>query len=180
MNAAAVATGDKRDYRSRPKRISKAPAHEILKTRMDELGLSNSDVQKELGYPKPNVIAMMRNNTMRIPINKAGKLARLLQVDPQYFIIKVLEESDAALADVLRESIGESLVTSNELKLINKVREWLDGHDLDVSAIPGIATALKPMVKQAAAAATQETKATLARIDREAKPGPKPAAKQGD
>lgn len=88
-------------------------------------------------YPMPNVIAMMRRGTMRLPANKAATAAKLLKVDPVAFLGKVITENDPDLWDSISAVMGNHLITPNELALIDLVRQGLDGHDVKLAESPG-------------------------------------------
>ena len=96
----AVATQIKqepRSFRERDHRITKLPVKTILTDKMDLHGIKNVDLQKALGYPAPNVIAMMKSGVMRLPAKFAMKTAELLKINKQVFFAKVVQESDPVL-----------------------------------------------------------------------------------
>jgi hypothetical protein len=152
------------DFRERDHRFTALPVKDVLKVRMKELGIKNPELQKALDYPMPNVIAMMKSGTMRLPATKAPATAALLQVDPVFLLAKVLSENDADLWDVIESLLGNQLVTANELALIKLVRQGLDGHDVDLAQSPAFVRAIKP---QLAAIAKRETALAQAAINRQ-------------
>ena len=135
------------DARVQDPRFSAFPVKHILKTCMDDLGLKNPDLQRALDYARPNVIAMMKSGTMRLPASKALVAADLLKLDPVFLLSKVIAENDPALWDAIYAVMGEYLMTKNELALIQIVRQGLDGHDVNLTESPafiqGIAQELK-------------------------------------
>jgi hypothetical protein len=94
------------NYRMRDPRFTALPVKDILKIRMDDLGIKNPDMQRALDYPKPNVIAMMRGGSMRLPASKALVAARLLELDPVFLLSKVIAENDPALWDAISAVMG--------------------------------------------------------------------------
>ena len=111
---------------------SSLPVKDILKIRMKDLDITNSDMQVALGYSTPNVIAMMRTGKMKLPANKAIIAAKQLQIDPVFFLGKVITEQDQSLWDTISEVLSAHLLTENELELIKFIRERLDGHDVNL------------------------------------------------
>ena len=89
-----------RNFRMRDPRFTGLAVKDILRIRMDDLGIKNPDLQRALGYAKPNVIAMMRSGTMSLPPSKALVAAQLLELDPVFLLNKVIAENDPALWDV--------------------------------------------------------------------------------
>lgn len=152
------------NFRERDHRFTALPVKDVLKVRMKELGIKNPELQKALDYPMPNVIAMMKSGTMRLPATKALATAALLQVDPVFLLAKVLSENDADLWDVIESLLGNQLVTANEMALIKLVRQGLDGHDVNLAQSPAFVRAIKP---QLAAIAKRETALAQAAIKRQ-------------
>lgn len=142
-----VDTKTVQDFRRQCNRFSALPVKDILKIRMKDLGVRNGGLQKALGYPMPNVIAMMKSGTMRLPPGKTLVVAEMLQVDPIFLLGKVISESDPALWDVISALLGNQLVTANELALIRLVCDALDGHDVNLTETPGFVDAAVPALK---------------------------------
>ena len=147
-------------------RISVMPVKDVLKVRMKDLDIKNVDLQKAIGYAKPNVIAMMKSGSMQLPANRVGDAARVLQLDPVFLLGKVIAENDPELWEVISALLGKRLVTANELELINHVRRGLNGHDIDLMQDPGFAQAVSSYLDTAA---KRETAVALATINRKTK-----------
>lgn len=134
------------NFRDRDHRFTALPVKDVLKIRMKDLGVKNPELQKALGYPMPNVIAMMKTGSMRLPCNKVPAAAKLLQVDPVFLLAKVIAENDRDLWDVIASLLGDRLITANEMDLVNLVRQRLDGHDVGLAKSPGFIAALTPQL----------------------------------
>lgn len=132
------------NFRERDHRFTALPVKDVLKIRMKDLGIKNPELQKALGYPMPNVIAMMKSGSMRLPPSKAVVTAQLLEVDPAFLLSKVIAENDPALWDAISAVMGDHLVTANEMALLNLVRQGLDGHDVNLAESPGFTDAAGP------------------------------------
>lgn len=144
----AVIDTTTRDFRARDHRLTALPVKDVLKIRMKDLGLKNPELQKALGYPMPNVIAMMKTGSMRLPSNKVPAAAELLQVDPKFLLAKVIAENDPELWDVIASLLGDQLITANEMELIKLVRQVLDGHDVSLAQSPAFVEALHPALNE--------------------------------
>jgi hypothetical protein len=59
--------------------------------------LTNAEIARRLGYPRPKVIAMMRTGTMKIPLKKTPAIARMLGLDPLFLLQRALNEYDPEL-----------------------------------------------------------------------------------
>lgn len=154
------------DARLHDPRFTALPVKDILRMRMDDLGIKNPDLQRALGYAKPNVIAMMRNGTMRLPASKALVAAQLLKLDPVFLLSKVIAENEPALWDAIYAVMGEYLMTKNELAVIKMLRQGLDGHDVDLTVLPAFVEAVAPVLKVTLERENALTQAELERIDK--------------
>lgn len=148
-------------------RHSSLPVSAFLTVRMNELGKTNTELAEALGYPRSNVIAMMKTGSMRLPVNKVVLMAKQLEVDPVFLLEKVITESSPELWDGLKSVIGDRLVTTNEIKLIEVVRKQLDGFDVDLTGYKEFTDGLKIALKGVKARETELSKASLERIARE-------------
>ena len=153
------------DFRQRDHRYTSLPVKDVLKIRMKDLNIKNTDLQKALDYPMPNVIAMMKSGTMRLPTSKALIAAQLLQVDPVFLLSKVIAENDPALWDAISAVMGEQLITPNELALIKLVRRCLDGHDVNLAESPGFTQTLETELTAIAERENALAQAALNRTD---------------
>lgn len=153
------------DARVHDPRFTAFPVKDILKIRMDDLGIKNPDLQRALDYARPNVIAMMRSGTMCLPPSKALVAAQLLQLDPVFLLSKVIAENDPALWDAISDVMGEYLMTKNELAVINMLRQGLDGHDVDLAALPAFVEAVALVLNATLGRENVLTQAALDRIE---------------
>jgi len=148
-----IVTKEIKSFREREHRISGLSVKEIMRIKMYELNIKNVDLQRHLGFPTPNVISMMKNGTMRVPIQHAPKIAALFEIDKLFFVRKVVEENDPALWDALESCLGFGFsATTNENKLLSSIRKELDGHDPDLTKneefISGLQVLIAKVVKQ--------------------------------
>lgn len=132
------------NFRERDHRFTALPVKDVLRIRMKDLGIKNQQLQRALCYPTPNVIAMMKTGSMRLPSNKVPAAAQLLQVDPKFLLAKVIAENDPELWDVIESLLGDQLITVNEMDLIALVRQRLDGHDVSLAQSPDFVQAITP------------------------------------
>jgi len=91
--------------------------------RQEQLGVKNIELNSELGFKSPNVIAMVRQGKCRLPVASLAKTAKLLEVDLRDLLFFYLEEYEPDLFDVFWEVKGEYL-TDDEILLVLKYREF--------------------------------------------------------
>jgi hypothetical protein len=162
MNAAAA----KKPTTAAKGRMSALPTHEYLTLRIAESGKTNTEIAEEVGYPRPNVIAMLKTGGMRLPLNKVGPMARALGIDPVFLLEKVLTETSPELWDALRSVIGDRLVTENEIKTIQFMRKELNGFDANVIGYKEFTDAMRDGLRAISAHEKAVSNASIAALKR--------------
>lgn len=137
----------KAPYRERKHRYTSLPVKDVLKIRMEDLEIRNVDLQKALGYPAPNVIAMMKSGSMRLPEGKAIEVADILKLDRTFLLGKVVAENNPDLWDAITTIMGDRLVSANELALVAYIRDSLDGHDVNLAESAAFTQGVAPILQ---------------------------------
>ncbi len=137
----------KAPHRERKHRYTSLPVKDLLKIRMADLEIRNVDLQKALGYPAPNVIAMMKSGSMRLPEGKAIEVADILKLDRTFLLGKVVSENNPELWDAITTIMGDRLVSANELALVGYIREALNGHDVNLAESAVFTQAVAPALQ---------------------------------
>ena len=153
------------NFRQRDHRFSALPLKDILKIRMKDLGIKNVDLQKILGYPAPNVIAMIKGGTMRLPEAKAIEVADALQLDRNFVLGKVISENNPELWAAITTVMGDRLVSASELALVHLVRKALDGHDVNLAESPDFVQLITPAIAAIVERENQLAQAAINRCD---------------
>ena len=153
-------------FRARDHRFSSLPVKSIIRIRMEELDISNRDLQQALGYTNANVVAMLRHGSMRLPEHKVVAVADMLQLDRAFLLGKVMGENSPALWATLQTVLGERLVTANELTFIQVIRTALDGHDAPLAASQALLDAMAPVLAAIYKVEEALKDASLRRADR--------------
>ena len=159
-----VATA-KKSFRERQHNVSNLSVKDLIRTRIEELGIDNTTVQKALGYAKPNVIAMLKMGSMRLPDNKAVACAKVLQLDPVFMLSKVMTENNADLWKSIESVMGDRLVSTNEMKLVSMLRENLGGFDIDLANDRDFMQALAPALAKLVNQRTDGVRDKIARLE---------------
>lgn len=107
------------------------PMHEYITVMVDASGKSNAEIAREIGYPKPNVISMLKKGSMRLAPNKVLKFAKAVGADPIHLMGLVLGETHPGLWEALLEILGDKLVSESEQALLAHLRASLDGYEPD-------------------------------------------------
>lgn len=171
MNAANPEEVPNKKFKEREHRFTDLPFKNILTTRMHELGIKNTEFQRELEFPMPNVVSMMKKGRMRLPISKTVMAADILKLDPVFLLGKLLSEGNLADWKVIKSVIGDRLVSANEIEFIEWIREQLNGYDVQLADEADFTQALSPLLRTIKKRESDKTKATL-KLATQRKPGP--------
>lgn len=129
---------------------SPLPLHLYLSKLIDENDeLTNAEIARRLGYRRPNVIAMIKTGTMKLPINKVPDLAKILGLDRISLLQRTLLEYDPELWKTIEAVMGAKVVTDNEMALITLLRGVTHGVDPDLANNPLFAEGFEALVGQA-------------------------------
>lgn len=110
------------------------PLHIFLSRKLDERDdLTNVEVARRLGYARPNVVAMIRTGTMRVPLSKVRAIADMLGIDAIALLRRVLSEYDPDLWATLEDLLQTPLVSTNEFNVLRLLRDLTRGHDPDLA-----------------------------------------------
>ena len=71
---------------------------------------------------------MFKKGHTKLPINKIGPLARVLEVDPVWLLRRALKEYNPGLWEALQETLGHR-VTTNEAEILAALREATEDRD---------------------------------------------------
>ena len=122
---------------------------EYIDWQVNLCGKSQKQIAEEAGFPKPNIITMFKQGTTKVPLEKIGKLAKALEVDPVHLLKLCLREylpdTDAEIENIF----GQPVLSQNELELIEVIRSAkvenpkIRTHDEKVRLMMAIET-LKP------------------------------------
>lgn len=116
--------------------------HEFIGELIDRCGKTQLQIAREIGYERPNIIAMFRMGRTKVPIPKVPLLARSIHADPQYLMRLALEEympdawaaicetfviptdEEAEIIQFLRAVAGEPIPRMSTPEQKRKLREF--------------------------------------------------------
>lgn len=87
--------------KSKPLPVAEFLAHHIALS-----GKSQADIARECGFVKPNVLTMLKQGKMKLPLSRAAALASAIGIEPSELIVRVLEEYEPETWQVIKEHFG--------------------------------------------------------------------------
>jgi hypothetical protein len=112
---------------------------------------------------------------MPSPVNKASAFAKALGVDPVFMLMRVLETCSPELREVLKEIMGEKMVTESEFELLKLMRQEVGGVGLSIKSHPEFVETLRAALKTVADREKALLTGAINAIQRNYKPGPRKA-----
>src|SRR4051794_19587256 len=102
---------------------SKVSVAEYLAAQIAVSGKSQAEIAREVGYARGNVVNMIKQGAIKLPMNKVGPFAKSLGVEPMHLLRMTLREYLPETWAALEETMGRALVTENEQRLLEVVRK---------------------------------------------------------
>lgn len=110
--------------------MAKATVAETIDNAIRHSGKTQAEIAAEVGFPKPNVITMIKKGDTKLPIARLGAMARALDLDPVFLLRLTLQEYLPDTWEAVEEILGSPLLlTENEAKLIRRLRALSGGSD---------------------------------------------------
>lgn len=107
---------------------------DLVAKMIDESGRTQAEIAAKTGFPKPNVLSMIRHGHTRLPLDRAPALARACGKDPVHLLRTALAEYHPAVWRVLVDAFGEPL-TAVEAQLVGVYRAIAPAGDLPVDVL---------------------------------------------
>lgn len=95
-------------------------------------GKNQREIAEEIGFPKPNIISMMKKGDTKIPIERIPALAKACHVDPVHLLRLAMEEYHPEIWSVLVDAFSEPL-TSNEEDMVGIYRIATINNDIEIT-----------------------------------------------
>jgi transcriptional regulator with XRE-family HTH domain len=90
-------------------------------------------IAEEVGFPKPNILSMIRSGKTKLPIARIPKMAKALEVDPVFLLDMAMREYDPETWTVIKSLVGRPAVSNNQYELLEVIREARPGEDFKVT-----------------------------------------------
>lgn len=84
--------------------------------------IKQKTIAEAAGFEKPNVIYMFKKGLSKVPLDKAGRVAKALNLDPREFWFKCLKEYQPDVYAEFEEINNQPVLTATELRFIKAAR----------------------------------------------------------
>ena len=103
-----------------------------LAAQIEVSGKTQAQIAREVGYG-PNVVNMIKQGVIRLPMNKVGQVAGALGIDPLHLLRMALREYVPDTWAAIDEVVGRALVTDNERRVLEVLRKAAGGKDVQLN-----------------------------------------------
>ena len=95
---------------------------EYLDAQINMCGKSQKQIAEEAGFPKPNIITMFKKGDTKLPLEKIGKFAKAIEVDPIHLFKICMSEYHPETWAEIQKMLGQPTLTINELEILEAIR----------------------------------------------------------
>ena len=97
---------------------------EYVATHIKKSSLSQQQISEALGFKTPNLITMIKQGSIKIPVYLIPKLAETLKVDPAKLLAMALKEYNPDTYAAIQSTYGYP-ITDTETKILEKLQASL-------------------------------------------------------
>lgn len=94
---------------------------ELLTKAIDISGKTQKEIAAEVGWPKPNILSMMKQGLTKVPIDKVPALAKACGIDESMLLQVAMIEYMPATWAVIQRNCGV-ILTDEEKRIIDEHR----------------------------------------------------------
>ncbi len=94
-----------------------------MEARQASLGITNHDLCTALGFDREIVLTMIKQGSIKMPLNKIPALAVALELDAPELLRVALRENDPTLSQLIEDVFNPLCLTATEVNLIKHLRE---------------------------------------------------------
>lgn len=99
-----------------------ASVAEYLDWQINLCGKSQKQIAEEAGFPKPNIITMFKKGDTKLPLEKVGKIAKAIEVDPIHLFKLCMAEYQPDTWKEIQRMFDQPVLTQNELEILEVIR----------------------------------------------------------
>lgn len=109
----------------------------LIAQRQAQLNKTDEQLAQELGFERPNIVAMIKQGAMKLPVQKIEALAAALSLDAPDLLRHMMSEYMPDVLAAVDQMLFPTTLTQNEAKLIQTFRHLTKGKDIDPVVVDG-------------------------------------------
>lgn len=92
------------------------------------------EIATEAGFRQPNMLAMVKSGSTKLPLDRVAGLAKALECDAAMLFRMALEQLNEDATALAIDQIFGAIITKNEADWLNAIREASDNSDPSLTA----------------------------------------------
>src|SRR3954469_14792335 len=108
----------------------------VITKAIHDCGKPQIEIAAQCGWPKPNIVTMIKQGSTRLPLDKVGLLATAIDLDPVYLLRVVMQEYMPDTYTAIEQSLADIALTDYEREVLEAYRELAKGRDMSVVICP--------------------------------------------
>jgi len=104
--------------RAKPKTVA-----EYINWQVDLCGKKQYQIAEEAGFEKPNIVTMIKQGKTKLPLEKIGRFAKAIEVDPIHLFKLCMQEYLPETWDEIQKMFSQPVLTTNEVAILKVIRE---------------------------------------------------------
>ena len=102
--------------------LSPLPVADYIRLQIDLCGKKQSEIAQQAGFDKPNMITMIKQGRTKLPLEKIGRMAKALGVDPLHLFKMTMREYQPETWAEIQKLFNQPVLTVNELEMLEVIR----------------------------------------------------------
>jgi transcriptional regulator with XRE-family HTH domain len=95
---------------------------EYIDRQIDLCGKKQLQIAQEAGFDKPNMITMIKQGKTKLPLEKIGRMAKALEVDPLHLFRMTMQEYQPETWIEIQKFFNQPVITANEIEILEEIR----------------------------------------------------------
>ena len=95
---------------------------EYINLQIGLCGKKQFEIAKESGFENPNIVTMIKQGKTKVPLDKVGKLAKAIEVDPIFLFRMAMDEYYPDTMEEIKKMFGQPILSKNELDILKVIR----------------------------------------------------------
>lgn len=95
---------------------------DFLTHHIEACGRSNLEIAEQVGFPRSNVISMLKSGATRLPVNRIVAMANAIDVDPAVLFRLTMEEYMPGFLAVIDQVYAAEALSPEEREMVQRAR----------------------------------------------------------
>ena len=103
-------------------KITPPTVAEFLTFKLASIDKSQAEICAELGYPNPNIIALLIKGKTKLPLARVADFAKAIDTDPVHLLRIALTEYAPDVLAIIDQVFDKHVVTEREMEVVRVMR----------------------------------------------------------